>query len=289
MSPDAPRDIGRDAAHDEQWEQLAVGHALDALEPEDAAAFATHLPTCAVCGQSVTEMTEVAAEMALAADPVPLPDTLWRGIASAVAASDRPALPGNGVPAQSAQPAQPTEVDLTAIPKMIPGGTRRGSARLRAAALAVAAVVVGLVVLGGIVLGARYLDVRNQKLAAGKQLAAVLTCSEQKTCSVVPLRGTSGASGVALVTGGNQVGLVVRDLKASDRHASYVLWEGGPGGSVRGVGRFAVPGPGPHVVRLTSPLPLPQAAGRLLAVTREPGLTLPTKPTTPILLAGAFT
>ena len=193
MSPDAPRDIGRDAAHDEQWEQLAVGHALDALEPEDAAAFATHLPTCAVCGQSVTEMTEVAAEMALAADPVPLPDTLWRGIASAVAASDRPALPGNGVPAQPAQPAQPTEVDLTAIPKMIPGRTRRGSARLRAAALAVAAVVVGLVVLGGIVLGARYLDVRNQKLAAGKQLAAVLTCSEQKTCSVVPLRGTSGA------------------------------------------------------------------------------------------------
>ena len=57
-------------AHDE----LAVGWALHALEPEDEAAFASHLAGCARCAQTVAETAEVMAALAgdlPAAEPSP--------------------------------------------------------------------------------------------------------------------------------------------------------------------------------------------------------------------------
>jgi hypothetical protein len=48
------------------FDELAVGWALHALEPEDEALFARHLPDCARCARTVSETSEVMA--ALAAD-----------------------------------------------------------------------------------------------------------------------------------------------------------------------------------------------------------------------------
>ena len=51
------------------WDELAVGWALHALEPEDETLFAAHLRTCDRCAQTVADTAEVMA--ALAADLPP--------------------------------------------------------------------------------------------------------------------------------------------------------------------------------------------------------------------------
>ena len=45
-------------------DELAVGWALHALEPEDEALFAVHLPGCSRCAATVAETTEVMGAMA---------------------------------------------------------------------------------------------------------------------------------------------------------------------------------------------------------------------------------
>src|SRR3954468_21696155 len=48
----------------ETWDELAVGWALHALEPEDEAVFARHLPDCTRCARTVAETVEVMAALA---------------------------------------------------------------------------------------------------------------------------------------------------------------------------------------------------------------------------------
>jgi hypothetical protein len=52
------------SAEHRAFEELAVGWALHALEPEDEASFAVHLPDCQRCARTVAETTEVMAAMA---------------------------------------------------------------------------------------------------------------------------------------------------------------------------------------------------------------------------------
>jgi hypothetical protein len=54
---------GRDDEH-RSWDELAVGWALHALEPEDETLFTEHLTGCGRCAQTVAETTEVMAAMA---------------------------------------------------------------------------------------------------------------------------------------------------------------------------------------------------------------------------------
>ena len=66
-------------ARPHRLDELAVGWALHALEPEDEAVFAVHLPGCARCAATVAETTELMGAMARdlpAAEPsedAPLP------------------------------------------------------------------------------------------------------------------------------------------------------------------------------------------------------------------------
>jgi hypothetical protein len=54
---------GRDDEH-VAWDELAVGWALHALEPEDESLFAAHLRTCDRCRQTVADTAEVMAALA---------------------------------------------------------------------------------------------------------------------------------------------------------------------------------------------------------------------------------
>jgi anti-sigma factor RsiW len=60
----------------EVFDELAVGWALHALEPEDEAIFARHLPGCARCAETVAETTEVMAGMASDLPPAAPSETL---------------------------------------------------------------------------------------------------------------------------------------------------------------------------------------------------------------------
>jgi anti-sigma-K factor RskA len=47
----------------ERWDELAAGHALDALEPEETETFTAHLAECRRCQQAVDEHAFVAAQL----------------------------------------------------------------------------------------------------------------------------------------------------------------------------------------------------------------------------------
>ncbi|HEX3211475.1 MAG TPA: zf-HC2 domain-containing protein, partial [Actinomycetota bacterium] len=63
-----------------EFEELAAGYVLGALEPDDEHDFQRHLGGCEICEATVRELEAVAGELAYAAPPVDPPDTLWAGI-----------------------------------------------------------------------------------------------------------------------------------------------------------------------------------------------------------------
>lgn len=52
--------------HDEQWDELALGHVLGGLRDEDASAFRGHLVGCPACRARVAELRSMASDLAIA-------------------------------------------------------------------------------------------------------------------------------------------------------------------------------------------------------------------------------
>lgn len=52
--------------HDEQWDELALGHVLGGLAEDDASAFRGHLVGCPACRARVAELRSMASDLALA-------------------------------------------------------------------------------------------------------------------------------------------------------------------------------------------------------------------------------
>ena len=57
----------------EEWEELAAGHALGALEPDDEQRFEAHRATCAECRRVLAETEAVMADLSYATDQVAPP------------------------------------------------------------------------------------------------------------------------------------------------------------------------------------------------------------------------
>ena len=87
-----------------EFEELAAGYVLGALEPDDEHDFQRHLGGCATCEANVRELEAVAGELAYAAPPVDPPDTLWAGIRREIEpeAARRRRDPGGGRPGRRA-------------------------------------------------------------------------------------------------------------------------------------------------------------------------------------------
>lgn len=265
---------GRPAASDhETWEELAVGYALDALEPGDDQAFRDHLRTCDTCAQTIADTQSVMTDLAYAAEPVEPPRSLKEAIRSGIEASDR-------------RPLQPFPTTRTAqladpLPFVRPTARadRRRSLLMARPWMAVAASVVVLLslVLWNVVLQADNSVKRRQLL----QASAVTRCVSDASCRTVPILDKPGGTtrATALVRG-SSVSLLVTDLPRNDRRAgTYWLWQ------VTGSSPDPVPVQGFDVLyRGTSVV----AAGTLrdpsavkaLAISREPSRNLPVKPTT---------
>jgi hypothetical protein len=78
-----------------EWDALAVGWALSALDPEDEDRFADHLPGCARCTATVRESLYTVADLAYALPDEAPPPVLKSRLMAAVAAEPR----GAGLPA----------------------------------------------------------------------------------------------------------------------------------------------------------------------------------------------
>ncbi|MGY1695889.1 anti-sigma factor domain-containing protein [Geodermatophilus sp. SYSU D00814] len=106
------------ARHDDHqtFDELAVGWALHALEPEDEAVFGAHLATCPRCARTVAETAEVMS--ALAGDlPAAEPSERLRD-----RLRDAVERTGQVPPPAGAEPAPPA---LPPVPAAPPGGRRR--------------------------------------------------------------------------------------------------------------------------------------------------------------------
>lgn len=235
---------GDHAAYDE----LAVGWALHALEPEDEALFARHLPDCTRCARTIAETVEVMAAMATDLPPAEPSDELRQRLRAAVEETDqvlRPALPAEQPERRSTdlsgefpgrRAAGPVEV--AAEPGSWPSRARPGwRSRTPQALLAAAvAVVLGLGVWDVSLLSSRQ---QVQSVASEQeQILDALMAPGQAT--VAPVSDRDGHAVATVVARHGQAQVVTWGLGVNNRQATtYVLWGMQPGNPVA-LGTFDV-------------------------------------------------
>ena len=263
-------DASRPTAH-EFYEELAVGHALSALEPEDEQLFLAHLPGCARCERDIAEHLETMGHLAYGVEAAEPPASLLSSIRKGVLHSDR-------------ESSFPAPISLEAarrrrLRRLVPRDLRRTAVGTGIAAAA--ALVVGLAAMN------TSLQHDNQQQAAwGQRLASTVRVLEDSGSKSVPLAGPDRSVQAVAVLHGSAVSLVVDGLAPNDKRSStYVLWEVSSFGDKRAVGTFDVSKSGLDVVR---GLQLHSGPGAVqsLAVTREASRTAPHLSTRPAIVAG---
>lgn len=269
----------------EAYDELVVGQALGALEPEDELALASHVLVCGRCRSSLDGHEATLAQLALAADPAEPPPALLLGIQRAIASSrvdlaDGPRAPRPAAAAAGSAPARSgagRAGDGRSMPR--PRRWQRAPALLAAAA--------GLVLVVG--LGAwnvslqREADEQGQR---GDRLALAVETLRTGPGTTVPLEAVDGPGVPAVaVLREDELTIVVDGLAPNDIATStYVVWLAA-GDGVSPLGTFDVPDTG---VGVTHGLRLPSGVepGSQLMVTREQGRTAPEMTRQPILAAG---
>jgi hypothetical protein len=309
------------AAHDE-WDELAVGYALTALEPEELERFIEHLVTfCPQCQQAVDDTANVGAELAGALPtPIAAPSDGLRDAVLRAAFAARPAVPqtaadldrvasvtdlprrADSVPA----PNSTSESDSTSAPISTPLSTptpgsraARGSGAHRvvdfserrarrvprsAGWLVAAAAAVVAVVMSVTAVASMHSRSRTAADAANYRNAVVAAVSTSG--QVVPLKDNSGADIASVVAHSASVSVVALKMTPNSKSSSYVLW--GINGTTKNpiaLGVFDVAGA--HVqTRQVGTDSRGYSSFTSFAVSHEPGHTPPTSPTT-IVAEGA--
>jgi hypothetical protein len=266
-------DRGGVPMHDhEALDEIAVGWALHALEPEDEAAFAVHLPGCARCAATVAETTEVMEAMARdlpAADPS---DELRSRLRAAVGTTEQ--LPGPAVPAAPMAPDQGLDPGDTAVPSVRAGGH---PAWRRALPAALAAAAVATIV--GLGLWNIFLTSSQEKLqetvATQEEVMAALLSPGRATVARLEDDGRPVATVVARSAELKVItdGLPVNEVDATN----YVVWGMGEGDPIA-LGAFDVTRSQMDVKTVGSPSTgldgFPQ-----YGISLEPGQETPSVPT----------
>jgi anti-sigma-K factor RskA len=227
----------------EHWEELAAGHALSALEPDEEAAFLAHLATCESCAEVLADHALVAAQLgALVDDAEEAPS--WERIRAGI-------LPSAPLTAPVADVASLDEARTR----------RRAPLLLRAAAAAV------------LVTGAGAVWLASSGSSPDPQQVAVSACSSQPGCHVLSLQGKA-----RLIVSGGTVRLLSSSLQAPSSGQQYVLWQQQRGGEMTLVGSLRATEPGTVGEAHSLALPYEDTAGFGLSV--EPAGVVPTRPGT---------
>jgi anti-sigma-K factor RskA len=183
------------------FEQLASGYVLGALEPDDENAFARHLGGCTVCQASVQELEAVLGELAWSVPQVEPPRALRTAIRKGVGLTAR----GRG----------PRTFRVHMPPSI-----------LSRAAVAVAAVLV-------FALAFWNMSLRNQNTLDQRRLLAFETAAQllnDGQAAKVPLSGESGARATVVASTLQDRGvLVVEGLPKLPADRVWQLWTIPPG------------------------------------------------------------
>jgi hypothetical protein len=210
-----------------RFDELAVGWALHALEPEDEAEFGRHLPGCARCAETVAETTEVMRAMASDLPPAEPSEALRARLHAAVEATEQVHRPG--VPTVSVGPAP-------VVPGAVPSPRRSRVLALSLVAAALATVL-------GLGVWTFNLNSDRQELQAtvAEQREVVDALLMPGRATVAPL-GTDGRPVATVVARDDQLQVVTHGLAVNDSaDTTYVVW--GLGGvAPQAIGTFDVEG-----------------------------------------------
>jgi anti-sigma-K factor RskA len=251
-----------------EYEELAAGYVLGALEPDDEHAFQQHLSGCSVCEANVRELEAVVGELAYAAPPVDPPDTLWAGIRREI---------------------RPEAARRTSIPAAPGPPAGAGVRRLRLLPALAAAAAILLVV----VLSLWNLNLRDQNAVYRARVAALERATQlanDPSASLVTLDdqpGTTGAQATVIASSRQDRGvLLVENLPPLQRNRVYELW-GVPGGNFDKAEKALVFVPLRRQGTQALQFEVPIQPGTVFAITEEPGPDGSEKPTSQPLLVGA--
>ena len=176
--------------HDE-WDELAAGYALHALEPDEEQRFTEHLAGCDECVGLLREHELVAAQLgALAHAEADMPAPEWGAIRRSVVGDSAP-------------------ISLDARRR----ARRRAPWVLGAAAAAVVIAAAGVVV---------WQANGSSTSPADRALAA---CRHQAGCSVVRLHASHGADPAVVLVSADHVTMVPLAMRPAPQGKEYVLWQ----------------------------------------------------------------
>jgi len=232
----------------EPFDELAVGWALHALEPEDEAVFGAHLPQCPRCAHTVAETSEVMSALASDLPPAePSPDLRDRLRAAVERTEQLPPPAGAGPQDPAAVPADVPAPGGPAAPAPTgPSGGRRRTDRPAAPGVPVhrppaeeaersawrrvlpnalvAAAVAAILALGSwsVVLGSARDEAQS---VAAEQAEVVDALLQPGRVTITPVSATDGRSVATVVARGSQVQVVTHGLQVNDSSDStYVVW-----------------------------------------------------------------
>jgi anti-sigma factor RsiW len=280
-----PRDPRR--GEHEAFDELAVGWALHALEPEDEELFAAHLPTCPRCRQTVGETTDVMGALAGDLPPVAPPERLRERLRAAVEETGQLSRPpredGRTPPVPPSVPDRPAPVYRFEPPAT---GAHRAPFPVRAVdprsswrrvlpnalvASAVAAIL-ALATWNVVLSSAR----EEARAAASEQAHLVDALLTPGRATIAPLTA-DGATLATVVAREGQVQVVTQGLRPNDvRDQTYVVW-GLSGGTPAPLGTFDVTSSQP-ALRTVGSAPSGLDAYTGYAVSLEPGRSAPPEP-----------
>ncbi|HWB66582.1 MAG TPA: anti-sigma factor [Mycobacteriales bacterium] len=234
--------------HD-HWDELAAGYALHALEPDEEAAFLTHLDHCPHCAETLIDHTLVAAQLGSAAADTTAPPPAWADI--------RPHL-------------------LSQRPPTIAALERRRQQRGQRLLAAAAAVVI----IAGV-------TIAGWQAASGggrtPTLRSIGACQRSADCQVVPLHASTGsATATALIQNG-RVRIVPAQMHGPGSGHTYALWQLPRDGAPRLVSEFQ----DVNAPTATSPLPSAFSDTAAFAISRETDNHTPSRPSDVVLIGSA--
>lgn len=201
----------------QMFDELAVGHALRALEPEDDEVFAAHLHDCSRCAETVAETSEVMADMATDLPVAEPSEGLRHRLRAAVAETEQ-------VPA----PTELRPVTPVARPEAGPfraPATRRVTSQrwgrvLPTLVAASLAAVLGLGIWGATLISERQ-DLESTVAAQGAVMDALLDPGRATLAAL----GDDGRPVATVVPGDGTLEVVAHGLAANDADdTTYVVW-----------------------------------------------------------------
>lgn len=242
-------------------EELAVGWALRALEPDDEHVLRGHLPGCPICQETVRSTEQVAALLGGSAPQEEPPARLRQKILDAAARTPQEAyepLPFRLGASLSEAPGRPAEIVQPPRP------------RNRVMQLAAAGVVVVLAAAVG-VLGWQVNRLDGQQQTQAQVLSVLGDPATHRTV----LRGSDGQEAAVLLSSPASAVVVPLGLRPNDAADQiYVVW-GLSTGTPIPLSSFDVSSGSAQLVSWNSAA----AQHQKFAISLEPGRALPAKPT----------